>query len=588
MNKFFTRKIIAISFEQCLKRFSVTVGFITLLAVFLLILCWSEDDLFTERQIFTVNYYLTVGGLLSLSLQLWGEEVKRKRVVYMANALFHILLLADAGYLYQIPEDSSFLEIRLAHGAALTALGLSVFTLPFFREKDDIASWNFTLRVISHAVNSWFIGGIMCGGICLLTASLSGLFGWEVDSNYYTTWLIIFFLSLPLFLFLGKIPDGEAKHDRTDYTSAFLNKVVRYLFLPLLGCYLLVLYAYMCKILIQWQLPDGWVSKLVTALTVGCIGVEFCLYPSLCQGRASLEQRVARWLPIAILPLLVLMSVGIAKRFHDYGITANRLYLLTLNIWFYLICIGLFVLRAQRIQWITISFAALFLLTSVFPINYAHITQHYLLRTLTTQVETSYKGPLPMSSERYLDWLASLPPETALLTNSRFRMLDYTFRDKEIERFITPNQGYWKAEKYIRATSEKDPESTPNSTKGKAQRTYLHFNATSPYPIRIELPSASSEVIVYQKKNDSIPGRYWKEGVIPIILNHGHEVTDTVYVRTSDIRKWSAMDIMPPQELTGRRKENRFILTGFSLYGYSEDHTLNLDYSGYYFIKKKK
>ena len=100
MKKFFTRQIIIKSVEQCLKRFPVTVGFTVSLAVFLLIVCWGKDELFTERQTFTINYYLTVGSLLSLSLRLWGEEVKRKRIVYIANALLHLLLLADAGYLY--------------------------------------------------------------------------------------------------------------------------------------------------------------------------------------------------------------------------------------------------------------------------------------------------------------------------------------------------------------------------------------------------------------------------------------------------------------------------------------------------------
>ena len=32
--------------------------------------------------------------------------------------------------------------------------------------------------------------------------------------------------------------------------------------------------------------------------------------------------------------LLVLMTIGIARRLNDYGITLNRLYLLTLNIWY--------------------------------------------------------------------------------------------------------------------------------------------------------------------------------------------------------------------------------------------------------------
>lgn len=587
MKKFFTRQIIIKSVEQCLKRFPVTVGFTVSLAVFLLVVCWGKDELFTERQTFTINYYLTVGSLLSLSLRLWGEEVKRKRIVYIANALLHLLLLADAGYLYLLPEDFPFLETGLAHGSALTALGLSIFTLPFFREKDDIPSWNFTLQLVSHAVTSWIIGGIMCGGLCLLTASFSGLFGWEVNSNFYTTWLIVFCLTLPSLLFLGQIPAGEAKHDRTGYTSAYLSKVIRYLFLPLLGCYLLVLYVYALKILVQWQLPNGWVSWLVIALTAGCIGVEFCMYPSLRQGLSRFEQRVARGLPIAILPLLVLMTIGIARRLNDYGITLNRLYLLTLNIWFYIVCIGLFVLRAQRIQWIAVSFAGIFLLTSVLPVNYARLTHRYMFQALSVQIQTSYKGELPMDEEQYLDWLASLPQETARLTNSRLKILDYTFKDKEIHRLVAPDINYWGAEKCIKENSEAHFSQKKNGTEVIAKGTYLHFEASSPSSVKMELNTGYSELVAYHKSEDSIPCKYWKEEVMPIELTDGHQVIDTIYVHPSNIRKWSAMDTIPPQKFTGRQKDNLFILTDFSLSGYAGDKNLNFIYSGYYFIQKK-
>ena len=111
-------------------------------------------------------------------------------------------------------------------------------------------------------------------------------------------------------------------------------------------------------------------------------------------------------LPIAILPLLVLMTIGIARRFNDYGITLNRLYLLTLNIWFYIVCIGLFVLRARRIQWIAVSFAGIFLLTSVLPVNYARLTHRYMFQALSIQIQTSYKGNSPWTKSNI--WTAGI------------------------------------------------------------------------------------------------------------------------------------------------------------------------------------
>lgn len=85
-------------------------------------------------------------------------------------------------------------------------------------------------------------------------------------------------------------------------------------------------------------------------------------------------------MPVLILPLLLLMTIGIIRRFNDYGITINRLYLATLNGWFYIVCIGLFVIKARRINWIPVSFAGIFLLTSALPVNYAGITRIRFLK----------------------------------------------------------------------------------------------------------------------------------------------------------------------------------------------------------------
>lgn len=192
-----------------------------------------------------------------------------------------------------------------------------------------------------------------------------------------------------------------------------------------------------------------------------------------------------------------------------------------------------------------------------------------------------------MDEEQYLDWLASLPRETARLTNSRLKILDYTFKDKEIHRLVAPDINYWGAEKCIKENSEVHFSQKENGAEVIAKGTYLHFEASSPSSVKMELDTGYSELVAYHKSEDSIPCKYWKGEVMPIELTDGHQVIDTIYVHPSDIRKWSAMDTIPPQKFIGRQKDNLFILTGFSLSGYAGDKNLNFTYSGYYFIQKK-
>ena len=441
MKSIFPRQAFAQSLRRCLERFPAAAGFIAALTALLLVQSWG-DKCVPDRLFSTGLYYLSVGGLLSLVLRLWSEETENRRTVLAAKMAGHIALLIDAAYLYDLPAGAIGMEAILMHASLVTALALSVCILPFLREKDDIASWNFAWELTGHLISSCLVGLLMFGGLSLLTASLSGLFGLDVDSRWYLTWCTVCLLFLSLLLFLGRIPAGEGKHDRMAYTPPFVQKTIRYLFLPLMGCYLLVLYAYLAKILAQWELPDGWVARLVTALMGGCIATECCLYPLLRQGGPRFERLVARWLPVAILPLLALMTVGIARRIGDYGYTPSRLYLLTLNLWFYLVCGGLFLSR-KRIRWIPVSFAAIFLLTSVLPWNLTSVSRRYLLRSVDEVFRTSCKKPLPLSDEDYLDWLRTLPRQEALNTNDRLRYLAEEMDEPAVARYISPDIYFW-------------------------------------------------------------------------------------------------------------------------------------------------
>ena len=582
MKSIFPRQAFAQSLRRCLERFPAAAGFIAALTALLLVQSWG-DKCVPDRLFSTGLYYLSVGGLLSLVLRLWSEETENRRTVLAAKVAGHTALLIDAAYLYDLPAGAIGMEAILMHASLVTALALSVCILPFLREKDDIASWNFAWELTGHLISSCLVGLLMFGGLSLLTASLSGLFGLDVDSRWYLTWCTVCLLFLSLLLFLGRIPAGEGKHDRMAYTPPFVQKTIRYLFLPLMGCYLLVLYAYLAKILTQWELPDGWVARLVTALMGGCIAVEFCLYPLLRQGAPQFERRVARWLPVAILPLLVLMTVGIARRIGDYGYTVNRLYLLALNLWFYLVCGGLFLSR-KRIRWIPVSFAAIFLLTSVLPWNLTSVSRRYLLRSVDEVFRTSCKKPLPLSDEDYLDWLRTLPRQEALNTNDRLRYLAEEMDEPAVARFISPDIYFWGIRNAI-----SEPEKY-TYTKGKDGRIQVvvkdirNYSTSSIRPFTLPIEEGYKAMRLYENQECDIrpcgkDGEWWA------ITCRDSLMADTLYVRPDSLRQWGSGEAFTPRELSTHNQGNRFIMTGFNLYDNPVDSFRHFALWGYYLMK---
>ena len=436
------------SMAKVTRRFPAACTFAFLLA-FALILMVITDE-FRGVAI----YYLTAGFLLSLMLSLWAEEYHNKRVVWTVTAIAHILLLIDAIYLWNLDSSRYSMALFIARAAVYVALILGILFLPFYQAKSDVKSWNFTRRMIIAMVLAYLVGGVMTGGIELLLLGIQSLFDIHIEDKLYAIISILFALLLPLLLVLSRVPEGERKHDETILVSRFLTGTTRYLFIPLVVCYMVVLYLYLARIVFSWELPNGTITWLVTIMMFGIIAIEFLLYPTMrSEDSKPFERWVVRWFPILALPLVFLMTVGIVRRFGDYGITVNRLYVLTLNLWFYAVCIGLFVLKARRIHWIPLSFGAILLLTSAQPMNYCEIVRSHLRQQVSNVVAQYKPEHLPMNQQEFDSWMKTLPEDVQTATQSRLKYLD-SYYNKETETWI--DKDVWLRGDYSKKTDVED------------------------------------------------------------------------------------------------------------------------------------
>lgn len=418
-------EILSSAVRSCFQRFPAPSGFATALAVYAIFVILTEPD--TDQLTGSIFYFLSVGFVLALSLTLWSEEHTWTKKVMNVHFAAYLLLLADAIYLYHINfgEGGRGYETFLMHASAILALTLTVFFLSFRGERTDIPSWNFALRVILSAVVCVFIGLVLWGGVTLLLGSMNWLFHINLDWKWRSISGVLVAGYLPALLFLGRIPGGEKKHDRQPLRSDFLAGVFRYLFLTLEALYIVVLLIYAIQILLRWELPNGQVSWLVIASMVGLIAIEFGLYPTRFAENRPSDHTIARFLPLILTPLLLLMTVGIVRRFSDYGITIARLYLITLNVWFYVVCLGLFLTRARRISWIPISFAVLFLLTSALPLNYTSLTRRTLLNQVERTLLQAGVTDLPLDFDHYVPLMQKLSQEEKNRINSKLQYLEH-------------------------------------------------------------------------------------------------------------------------------------------------------------------
>lgn len=412
---------------KVVKRFPLAFLFNVLLSIYAIYIIYAEDVKGVPI------YYLTSGVLLSILTTLWQEEYHNKRVSTIVTVVAHLALLADAVRLW---FNADGMDVYIARAAVYTAMIIGICFVPFYKEKTDYKSWNFVQHLAASLSVCFIVGLLMFIGSYILMIGIDALFNLNIKYQVYLTLCILCMQTLPISMFLAKIPEGSDKHMGTVETAPFLTGVTRFLFIPLSLAYMVILYIYMGIIITTGELPKGMVSVLVTTMMAALIIINFLHYPLFKSGQAQRYDRmVYSVIPLATVPLLILMTIGTLYRWNEYGITVNRLYLITLNVWFYIVCIGLWITKANRIHWIPLSFGAILLLTSAQPLNYCQITR-YSMSSYLEDIIAQYPTPSEkMNKAKLLEWIDTLPEEEQDKVYSQLSYLNSYFR-ADAERWI--------------------------------------------------------------------------------------------------------------------------------------------------------
>jgi hypothetical protein len=357
------------------KRFPISIMLIMCLTVSL----FAEDigwlGEYTLEGIFRLKIFLSIGALISVATVLWLEDFASYAKQQIIT--FFITLLWGTYCLFFLIDISN--QKTLEFYVIGLAIFLAILFASFLKKDKDKAFWNFSVNVTFQLGLALCFGTITFIGLAIANSAMETLF--NVSALYWYLLIICIALFAPVF-FLANIPDKTVKHSEKIALNKYLKILALYILLPLAAIYAVILYAYLFKIIFTWELPKGSVSYLVSVLALSGLLIITLIYPIRLEAKNKFIASLHHYFSLIILPLLILMTVGILRRINDYGITISRCYVFLLNIWFYGIYAYLFIVKAKRIKWISISFAIIALLASVGFWNVSSFTKRTLIADL--------------------------------------------------------------------------------------------------------------------------------------------------------------------------------------------------------------
>jgi hypothetical protein len=316
-----------------------------------------------------VSCYL--GMLLSVAVTKWVEKRGarmgegtvgggRGRRGMAIGLQVAVVVLAEA-YYWSLPSEFSVIVMLRT---MLLALGLHwLIAVIGFGRNEVNGFWIFNKRLFLRVLTTFLYSAVLYIGVALALLAIDKLFNADIHWEVYAECWWLFGGLFSVWFFLAGFPKSyENPGVISDYPRG-LKIFTQYVLLSLVTIYMLILYAYMIKIILTRHWPVGWVAWLMLAFAVAGILSLLLIYPLQNDKSHIWVRNYTRIFYQALLPLIITLFSAIYKRVEPYGITEPRYFLLALAWWLVFITVYFLVSRKKDIRLVPFSLCILALLS---------------------------------------------------------------------------------------------------------------------------------------------------------------------------------------------------------------------------------
>jgi hypothetical protein len=326
-----------------------------------------------------------LGLPLTIAMTLLAEERRVSRPAAAAVNLAAIGLLVLFYVVWSGP-DRKHEAIRYFQLSA--GFHMLVAFLPFAGQRETGGFWQYNRRLFLGFLRAGVFSLVLFIGLAVALGALDKLFGVDVPAEFYGRTALMIALIVNTAIFLGVVPLGLGELAADTEYPRVLKLFSQFILTPLVFVYLLILIAYLVKIVAQGEWPSGWIGWLVTSVAVAGLLGFLLIHPLRDDPAEPWIRTYSRGLFIGLIPAAVMLLVAFWKRIIPYGLTELRLLGILLGFWLLVIAAWYTVRRREGIRLIPLTLAILLLATVYGPTSVTRLSvasQSNRLKTLVSE-----------------------------------------------------------------------------------------------------------------------------------------------------------------------------------------------------------
>lgn len=321
---------------------------------------YSDTLLFTYSKI---TMCCGLGISLLFALKMLSQRIGKAFLLEIFGVIFLI------GFYFVFPDEKKEFIETYGYIIAITFLlsHLLVSFVPFLDKNRELNFWQYNKNLFVNIFLTVIFTGVLTGGVELAVLAVDKLFDFDFNNKLYADLFFVLAIFGSCFIFLLFNEIGLNYLEKDGKYPVILKFFTQFILIPLLFIYVIILYFYSFKILINWQLPRGWVSYLVLAYSIVGILALLLVHPLKENNTKSWVKIFSKVFYFTIIPLIILLFTAIFTRILEYGYTEPRYFVLLLALWLLSIVIYFVFKKNSSIKFIPISLFVFGVFALIFP-----------------------------------------------------------------------------------------------------------------------------------------------------------------------------------------------------------------------------
>ncbi len=395
---------IADAFIQVLKRFPLPM---LVAAAGTAMACYCVDAGYAQEKP-VIKWWMVAHLALPLLIGL-KAYVEAKQLTFTYSLVLHALVaVAILGYALTFDpfgRVSEHLDIP-RYILLLFAAHLWLSFAPFLGNESVEDFWEYNKQLLGNLVIGAALTLVLYIGLCLAMLAVDNLFDIHIRDRAYARLFFVLAGIMNTAFFLFHFPKDFRFERHEIQANPFFQVLSKYILIPIVGIYFLILYTYSAKIALSWSLPKGWVSSLVIGFAAAGILTWLLNFLLKKYDDSFIISTFDRLFWKVLFPMVGLLMLAVGRRIMDYGVTEIRFFGAHTGSWLLLCCVFFVIVRSRDIRFIPMSLTAFILMGVYGPISGFELTrrsQKHRLQNLLEQNGMWAEGKVRPASEKVSD-----------------------------------------------------------------------------------------------------------------------------------------------------------------------------------------